>query len=143
MRRKSMVLVLVMVFVFLLSGTCLSADKPFGEINSTQEAIDKLFAGRTLDPIEGIWVKIEDWEIAIVKTSIINPTDEKLKKYDYLPIKLSGQNKGEIWEEQGIKRTRYDFLFRTQYQPFKLLSPTLLQDPQQSLVPYTRIYPAP
>jgi len=71
MLRKMIVLVMVAV-VMLLAGTCWANEKPIGDITDNQQVIDKLFTGKTLDPIEGIWVKDGGTVIAIVKTSLVN-----------------------------------------------------------------------
>jgi len=139
---------LTLVIVLLLSGACLAIEKPFGDFSNTQQAINKLFTGRTLDPVEGIWVRDEKAVIGIVKSSIAYP-DPKQQKYDYLVIKVEGkwQNLGELFE--GLNRTKYNFLFKGTVVYWKLLSPNLLECGVQYDYPgspgetYVRVYPAP
>jgi len=140
--RKTIIFTLVMSFVLLLASTCFASEKPLGDITSDKELTDKLFTGRTLDPIEGIWVRDEKYVIAIVKTSVVNPQSEKYKKCDYLGINLTKENTkvglgisftkdiGEICV--GFIKTKYDFSFKSsgfwaRDAYWKLLTPTLLQ----------------
>ncbi|SMD14491.1 hypothetical protein [Sporomusa malonica] len=147
MHIKLPLLSLGLILILLLSGTCFAApEKPIGDITSTQQVIDKLFSGRTLDPIEGIWVRDENRVIAIVKSSVAYP-DEKIQKYDYLAIKVSGkwQSMGGVWS--GFTRTEYNFSFKGGNVYWKLLSQNLLEQGIEYNYPVTpsetfvRIYP--
>jgi len=147
MRRKQIVFTLVMIFSLLLASTCFAEEKPFGDITSTQDIIDKAFTGRTLDPIEGIWVRDEESVIAIVKTSVAFP-NEKTQKYDYTIIKAAGKwkNLGEVWF--GLNKTNYGFSFKGLVNYWKLLSPNLLERGAFGVYPvnpsetFVRIYPS-
>ncbi len=149
--RKNLILTLVAIFIFILSGTCWAAPyKPFGDISSQQQAIDKLFAGRTLDPIEGIWVLDNEHTIAIAKTALgENP---KYKNSDYLGIEFNEKKAGAVYV--WLHKTQYSFCFRGDgtFRPWcqgvwKLLSPNILlfdgNNAGSPAMSFIRIYPAP
>jgi len=149
--KKNIVLALITIFICMLPGTCWAElYKPFGDIRNQQQAVDKLFAGRTLDPIEGIWVLDNNHTIAIARTAFgDNP---KYKNSDYLGIEFDEQKAGAIYV--WLHKTQYSFCFRGDgtFRPYcqgvwKLLSPTiLLFDGNNSYAPamsFIRIYPAP
>lgn len=158
MFRKTIGLAFVIVMVFLLSGTCL-AEKILDNMNTTQEVIDKYFAGRTLDPVEGIWVQSEGNVLAILKSSIVKSTNPKYQNSDYFGLSIGGKYAGHF--QLLLNKTQYSFAFNGRgYEDnykgsWKLLTPTLLQydgivtgftingvfaNPCQS---FMRIYPAP
>jgi len=149
MRRKQIVFTLVMAFSLLLASTCFAEEKPLGDITSAQEVIDKCFTGRTLDPIEGIWIKDKTLVIAIVKTSLTNTKNPKYQKSDYLGIVTKGNSIGEMIVF--LKKTEYSFAFDgmgdgcTNDGLWKLLTPTVLQFDGINLVgtskSFVRIYP--
>lgn len=134
MVRKWIVLVTTLSLVLLLASICWASEKPIGDITSTQQVIDKLFAGRALDQVEGIWFRDEKCIIAIAKTSIVNPQSPKYQNYDYLGIFIRGSIRGSSVGEMyvGLKQTEYPYSFNgvgfnmpNGY--WKLLTPTLLQ----------------
>lgn len=149
MFRKTIVLMVTLSLVLLFTSACWAADRPFGVIKGPQDVIDKAFAGRTLDPIEGIWVKDPGRVVAIVKSPVIYPKDTP-QKHDYYLIKIIGfSNVGEIGE--AYDKTDYDFCFKSGKLNWKLLSPNLLENGGHDggsnyyILPetYVRIYPAP
>lgn len=132
MTRKSIVISLVMVFVSFSSFTCWAAEKSVGDITNTQQAIDKLLTGRTLDPVEGIWVRDEQLIIAIVKTGLVSGDNPDYNNYDYVGIAVRGKKVGE--RIMFLKKTEFNFVFSghkfTLAQEsgyWKLLTPTLFQ----------------
>jgi hypothetical protein len=137
MPRKKIVLALTMILIFSLSGACWASwekEKPIGDITNTQQVIDKLFTGRTLNPIEGVWVKDAGTEIAIVNASLVNIQDPDYKDCDYIGIILKGKYAGRIYVT--LKKTEYSFVFYSVKDDadsangrstWKILSPTLLQ----------------
>ncbi|MBP2627257.1 MAG: hypothetical protein H6Q68_1968 [Firmicutes bacterium] len=73
MLRKMVVLLVMLSLVLALTSICLAAEKPLGDITNANDVISKVFTGRTLDPIEGIWVRDENRVIAMVKSSVVYP----------------------------------------------------------------------
>lgn len=147
MFRKTIALMVTLSLVLLFTSACWAADRPFGVIKGPQDVIDKAFAGRSLDPIEGIWVKDPGRVVAIVKSSVIYPNNTP-QRHDYYLIKIIGfTNVGEIGET--FDKTDYAFCFKSEFN-WKLLSPNLLengghQSGAYSTLPetYVRIYPTP
>jgi hypothetical protein len=135
MRRKKVILLIVLSLILILTSIC-SAEKPLGEITNANDVINKVFTGRSLDPIEGIWIRDEERGIVIVKSSVLYP-NQIPPKYDYTVIKFSGklQDIGGVWE--GLKRTSYNFSFKGHVAYWKLLSPDLLEDGVWKTGPYT------
>jgi hypothetical protein len=147
MYRKPIVIALIMVLVFILSATCLAAEKP----DDTQQFIDKYFAGRTLDPIEGIWYNDPSCILAIVRTSAFKPQDSEYNSYDYLGIiiKRNYRKFGDIFWK--LSKTESNFCFysyRNLNGYWKLLDKNTLLfdgDSHYNAFPetYVRTYPAP
>ena len=125
MSKKLLLLVLALFFLF--SSTCFAEDKPLGEITGSQQVIDKVFSGRVLDPVEGIWFKDEKFIVAIVKSTVLYPA-QKEQKYDYLFLQIIERGKiaGHVWS-WGLKQTAYSFAFTGGSNNWKLLSPTILE----------------
>ena len=127
MIRKMVVLLVMLSLVLALTSICLAAEKPLGDINNANDVINKVLTGRTLDPIEGVWVRDENRVIAIVKSSVIYP-NQNPPKNDYLVIKISenGHSHGEVWHV--LTPTNYNFSFKGESNIYwKLLSPNLLE----------------
>lgn len=150
------ILMVIIVWLIILPQTCLAGERPLGEF-SREEAINKLFTDRTLDPIEGIWFTQvyqnagESKEILIVKTALLNIQDPSDKDFDYTVI-FTGETVGmgrEAKYEVGarISKTKYPHIFqgKTKYgkkTAFLIINPTSLANPNQyGTYIYVRTYP--
>ena len=118
----------ILCLIVLLTSNCF-AEKLFDKDFTRQVAIDKLFVGRTIDPIEGIWYMDKNVEFAIVQKSLVNlqKNKEKYVACDYIVIRI---NDGSIYA--GLKKTDILYLYDgiKAYYGFcewRLLSPRALQ----------------
>lgn len=99
---KTKILLIALSLMILLTSNCF-AEKLFDENFTRQVAIDKLFVGRTLDGVEGIWYLDKKVEFAIVQKSLIQLKNKDKERYagcDYIVIHI---NKRQVWA--GLKRT--------------------------------------
>lgn len=121
-----------MILLMFIFGTnlCWADEKPLGDITGEKDVIAKVFTGRTLDSIEGIWVRDDKLQIAIIKTSSINTPNPKYQSFDYLGVITKGNKVGEIIVY--FKKTEYIFAFKghgdggTNDGWWKLIAPTVL-----------------
>ncbi|MDT8901623.1 hypothetical protein [Anaeroselena agilis] len=71
MMGRKLLISLMILLVFIFSGVACAAENPFKGLTQEQ-IIQKYFAGRQLDPIEGIWLdERKDLQI-ILKTALID-----------------------------------------------------------------------
>lgn len=77
------------ILMLTIIQICYAGPKPAGELLSRQDAIDKLFKGRDLDTIEGVWYSTK-WhnEFAIVKNTY------GVAGYQYLGLVIHDANCG-------------------------------------------------
>lgn len=152
MLKKMPILLVILSLTFLMTPTCWGAkEKPFGDIVTEQDIIEKAFIGRTPDPVEGIWVCNEQFIIAVVKTPVAYPQGSSFSQYDYLGVSINIDRRptGEICF--ALNRTKYPFsfhcktfssMFSSDY--WKLTTPNTLQfDGTYSSTPtvFVRTYP--
>ena len=135
----------ILPIALLFTSACWAEENPFENITGPNDVIDKVFTGRTLDPIEGVWAQDPDRIMAIVKSSVIFP--DQPQNHNYYMIKIKGLGKKGLgsW----FDRTEYDFCFKEGKAIYKILSPTLLEKSYTSGYPafvpvsenFVRVYP--
>src|SRR3990167_2766727 len=86
---KHFLLILAFVLTVLLLNDCASTTrKPIGELNK-EEVIKRYFKDRSLDDIEGVWVREDNsFEIAVLKNSF-----NIFPGYDYVGIVTDTNNR--------------------------------------------------
>lgn len=144
MLKRMIVLVVMSFLVLLITSACWAEEKPFESVTGPNEVIEKVFKGRTLDSIEGVWVRDPGKIIGIVKSSVIYPNQPQT--HDYYMIKIRGFSK--LGMGAWIDRTEYDFCFNeANLEKWKLLSPDVLEKSGHLYPPtpnetYVRLDPA-
>lgn len=120
---KKIILSLFLLLVFILSSTSYAAENPFQGLTKEQ-VTNKYFAGRQLDPIEGIWIDDNLKPQIIIRTNLIDP-NQKYNNEDYLMVEYSSSANVEI---SGIRKTEYPLCYRIGQwnRLLRIFSPTTL-----------------
>ena len=147
---KKVCLIIVCSMIFLTS-VCMAAEQPLGKF-TREEAIQKLFTGRTLDPIEGVWYSTFKRpisqglkrEVIIVKTSLLDIKNPDDRKYDYTMIELDSPIKYEVSER--LTKSEYPHIFYPQQfhltgKRFIFINAMTLALQDYGADIFTRIYP--
>jgi hypothetical protein len=94
---------------------------PLGLLKKEQIA-EKFLAGRTLDPIEGLWEYEPGESVMIVKVEALPSEKEKYAGYDYLVLDARGQENNALIIHK-LKRIS-PFIYQVNQSTFfKILSP--------------------
>lgn len=146
--RKIVVFSLFVLLVLTFSGIAYAEENPFKELTQEQ-VIQKYFAGRQLDIIEGIWLNDEAKPVIIIKSSLVE-TKDIYNKYDYVIINYSSSSDTKI---AAVTKTQYPYCYERGMNVKSLLrfiSQTTLQYSSSSYYNdnlfyrfYTRVYPNP
>ena len=155
------VLLLVICMLVLLAPVCF-AEKPLGEFTKEQ-AIEKLFTGRTLDPIEGFWYTrffatktfsgyaTGMREIMITKTSLLKIEKPQDRDFEYTVIQTGNKKPSNYGPEKyeviyRINKTKYPNWYEGKDKygdiaTFLILNPTTIVVLEDDNTHYVRTYP--
>jgi len=142
--KKHLILLICFYLILTLSSVCYGRESyPLGGL-SREQLIEKYFAGRTLDPIEGIWEYRAGEYFIVVNINALKNQKEQHTGYDYLMISVN-YDKSDYRIYYKLGKTTSPFIYQVDDNYFfTILSPiSMVVQERHTYVEkcYSRSYP--